>query len=726
MNQITHRGIEKYKLYLGPRYQTFKAAFDAFIKMNGKVIVELGTSRSFVPAGVDGTAVNDPKYWDVHAPAKWDWGAGIFTRMCAMHLEEYAPIIHTVDRSHNAIDICKVITGDYAHLISYHVMKSEDFLKGFNGKIDLLYMDTGESGEQADQLHLNEAKIIISRDLLSENAIILIDDVNIPGDKESKGKYSIPYLCDNGFQITMLQYQVMLQRSANNEIISHEDLFVRANTCFEKGDYESAVQIYGQLLFQRPGNISILNNLCAANFQLNKIIDSIDLLNQLVQHAPNNGMAWNNLGKMYREIGQIDLALTCFDKALFNMGNLDTIVSNRLFALNYCVNLSPEQISHAHFQWGASKNVNIEHYKKLRKSPIRIGYVSPDFSGHAVSFFIRPILTNHDHYQFNIYCYANVAAPDKITYDFQSMNVKWRDIYGKSDTSVIAQIKKDKIDILVDLAGHTHNNRLSIFAHKPVPVQVTYLGYPNTTGLQVIDYRFTDAIADPPSSQQFYTEKLVYLNPCFLCYEAHKNAPKPEQKKSKKITFGSFNNVGKMNPHVVQIWAKILRKMPDACLLLKSKVLTDTKTQQFVMNAFKKYDINPDQLEFSGYINDYNAHLEMYHKVDIALDTFPYNGTTTTFESLWMGVPVITLEGNTHASRVGKSILTSLGLNDFIASSESAYISKAIKLAKNKPLLNELRYALHNMLKQSKLMDAKLFVKQIEDNYRSLSGPSIL
>ncbi|ETR72652.1 MAG: hypothetical protein OMM_01555 [Candidatus Magnetoglobus multicellularis str. Araruama] len=207
-----NKSIAQYKPFLGKRYKTFLTAFEIYKSINGKTIVELGTSRSFVPGGVEGTGVNDLKYWDNNTPAKWDWGAGIFTRMCAVHLASLQPEIHTVDYSHDAIEICKVITNDYSHFISYHHMGSEDFLKSFSGKIDLLYMDTGESDLQADLLHLNEVKIAISRNLFSENAIVLIDDVNIPNKEISKGRYSIPFLTQNGFHIKLIDYQVLLQR----------------------------------------------------------------------------------------------------------------------------------------------------------------------------------------------------------------------------------------------------------------------------------------------------------------------------------------------------------------------------------------------------------------------------------------------------------------------------------------------------------------------------------
>ena len=714
------KGIEQYKHYLGPRYKTFLSAFDLFVSIKGKVIVELGTTRSFVPGGVEGCAVNDPKYWDIDNPGKWDWGAGIFTRMCALHLEEYQPEIHTVDISSDAIDICKVVTSDYSHLISYHEMKSEDFLKRFRGKIDLLYMDSGESGEQADILHLTEAQIALSRSLFSENAIILIDDVNIPGKNQSKGRYSIPFLNQNGFHLKIYDYQILLQRDRNKQSVSTEDQFALATTKLAQGDYSNAMRLYEELLIQRPGNIAILTNLALAYGKMNKIIEAKNLLCQLVAHAPDNGMAVNNLGKMYLKTGQIELAIDCFQKALQLLNHSDTIASNFLFSLNFDPKMSPDQISHQHIQWGNSKKLNKKTYQISKNDPIRIGYVLPDDFSHELLFFFKPILRYHDRSQFKIFCYANISEPDTVIKTFQAMHIVWRDILNLSDTSVIRQIQKDEIDILVDLAGHTPKNRLSVFAQKPAPVQVSYLGYPGTTGLQTIDYRLTDIIAGPPSSQEYHTEKLIYLSPCYVCYEPHQHAPAPKQINSERITFGSFHHIEKINQQVVQNWSTILNKLPNAQLFLKSMMLHDEKMQQFVRDLFKKYDVLPDRLVFSGFVDDDIAHLELYHTVDIVLDTFPYNGTTTTFESLWMGVPVLTLAGNTYASCIGKSILTSLGLTDLIATSESDYIDKAIHLAKNKSFINTLRSLLRPLLMNSHLLNAKGFVQQLEALYQEI------
>lgn len=208
------KGIEQYESYLGDRYQTFLYAFEAFIAMAGKTIVELGTSRSFVSAGFPGCMSNDSQFWQPCDPSQWDWGAGIFTKMAAMHLEAHRPEIHSVDISRDAINISKLITSEFQEFIVYYWMSSERFLKGVEGQIDFLYMDTGETSSDAEQLHLREAKIAIERNLFSERALVLVDDVNIPGETKSKGRLSIPFLCKHGFEIKKVGYQVLMQKSA--------------------------------------------------------------------------------------------------------------------------------------------------------------------------------------------------------------------------------------------------------------------------------------------------------------------------------------------------------------------------------------------------------------------------------------------------------------------------------------------------------------------------------
>jgi hypothetical protein len=207
------RGLEAYKKYLGPRYETFLYAFEEFRAVGGKTVVELGTSRSFVRGGQPGCMDKNRKYWKPRSPRNWDWGAGLFTRMCALHLQDVQPEIHSVDISADAIEISKVVTADFARFITHHLTTSEEFLDAFDKKIDLLYMDTGETGAEAEELHLREARIVLTRQLMSPKGIIVIDDVNVPGNTASKGRFSIPLFCQNGFQIAISDYQVVLRRT---------------------------------------------------------------------------------------------------------------------------------------------------------------------------------------------------------------------------------------------------------------------------------------------------------------------------------------------------------------------------------------------------------------------------------------------------------------------------------------------------------------------------------
>ncbi|HEX8524435.1 MAG TPA: hypothetical protein VF669_19420, partial [Tepidisphaeraceae bacterium] len=285
-----------------------------------------------------------------------------------------------------------------------------------------------------------------------------------------------------------------------------------------------------------------------------------------------------------------------------------------------------------------------------------------------------------------------------------------------TDPQLDALIRQHRIDILIDLAGHTAGNRLIVFGRKPAPVQVTYLGYPDTTGVATVDFRITDTLADPPGAEQFHTEKLLRIPQCFLCFQPPPQAPPVSDaaRNQKRITFGSFNNFAKVSPEVATLWAQILHALPTATLLIKSRGLADPGTQQLVRDLFHRAGADVSRLDIRSHAPRYIDHLAAYDEVDIALDTFPYHGTTTTCEALWMGVPVITLTGPTHASRVGQSLLTAAGLPDFIAHSPADYVNLAIRLARDNPRRHHLRQTLRSQLQASPLCDAITFTKGFE------------
>jgi predicted O-linked N-acetylglucosamine transferase (SPINDLY family) len=355
--------------------------------------------------------------------------------------------------------------------------------------------------------------------------------------------------------------------------------------------------------------------------------------------------------------------------------------------------------------------------------PLRIGYLSADMRRHSVAYFLKPLLAHHDHSRFAIYCYANVARPDTVTTELKQLSNHWRDITASNTEQAVRQIMKDGIDILVDLTGHMINNRLDILAKQAAPIQISWLGYPNTTGLPTIHYRLTDAIADPPGdSDPFYTEQLI-RQPVFLCYEPPDlNIPiaPPPSLKNGYITFGSFNNPAKINSDVITAWASILRLTPHSRLLLKGLLLGDKDTRERYTALFAAHGINRERLDLIAYKESTTEHLNLYNDIDICLDTFPYNGTTTTFEALWMGLPVIVLRGDRHASRVGASILTHIGLPEFIAPSPKDYTLTAAQLARDPATLRDLRQDMRPRLLKSPFCQAHTFTGQLEATYLQL------
>jgi predicted O-linked N-acetylglucosamine transferase (SPINDLY family) len=323
-----------------------------------------------------------------------------------------------------------------------------------------------------------------------------------------------------------------------------------------------------------------------------------------------------------------------------------------------------------------------------------------------------------------IFCYADVMHPDPVTDRLQGFADHWLATIGMSDDEMAARIRSDSVDILVDLAGHTAHNRLMVFARKPAPVQVTWLGYPNTTGLGAIDYRLVDAVTDPNgAADAFVSEIPLRLTDGFLCYGGPREAPEPADPpclKTGVVTFGSFNNPAKVSTATFDAWAKLLTRLPEARLLLKGKSFADNTTRALFIARLGERGVTPERIELVAWAPSNAAHLALYERVDIALDPFPYNGTTTTCEALWMGVPVVTLRGNRHAGRVGASLLSHSRLTDWIADSVEDYVEIAVELAGNPVRLHDLRRSLRLRLATSPLCDSKAFAAQIEAAFRTM------
>jgi len=492
------------------------------------------------------------------------------------------------------------------------------------------------------------------------------------------------------------------------------------------GQHAEAAAAFRAAIDLSPNSADALSNLGIVLNRLGQLDDALAAHERAIALAPNSPDAHRSLGSLLNDIGRMDRAIDSFRKALSLRPTHIQAHSNLLLSLHYPPNLDPSAIAHEHRLWDE------RHAKPLRqhiqphandRDPhrrLRIGYVSPDFREHAVACFLLPLLANHDHQSVEIFAYSQVRRPDAITKRFHTYTDTWRSLVGLSDQLAADQIREDRIDILVDLAGHTADHRLFTFARKPAPVQVTYLGYPDTTGLATMDYRLTDAYADPPGlTEPYHAEKLIRLDPCAWCF-AGPASPDLSPRSHGPITFGSFNTFAKVNEPLLDLWSQILLSVPNSRLFLKSPGLGSAKVCQEVRQRFADWGIDPKRLELRGRESGYKNHLALYGQMDIALDTFPYHGTTTTCEALWMGVPVISLAGSSHVSRVGVSLLSNVGLPELIAATPEEYVHLAVNLAKDPPCLNELHATLRQRMEQSPLMDAPRFARNIEAAYRQM------
>jgi predicted O-linked N-acetylglucosamine transferase (SPINDLY family) len=367
-------------------------------------------------------------------------------------------------------------------------------------------------------------------------------------------------------------------------------------------------------------------------------------------------------------------------------------------------------------------------YANLRdpKRRLRMGYLSSDFREHSVMYFLEPVLAHYDRTAFEVYCYSDVPGyeQDLTTQRMQRYADVWRDITTHGLAEVVKLIRTDGIDILVDLSGHTAPRLLQVMSARPAPVQVTGLGYPATTGLSTIDYRLTDSIADPVGeTDRWHTEKLVRLDPCGWCYRPPLGAPEvapPPSVVNGFITFGSFNLLAKTGPRVIELWSRILKEVCGSRMLLKAQSFSDEPTRQRVLNAFGVAGIDANRIELLPRTERTSKHLSLYDRLDIALDPFPYNGTTTTCEALWMGVPVVTLESTSHASRVGASLMHAADLADLIGHSPEQYVRIAAELAADRARLAALRGSMRARLEASPLRDEMNYTRRLESAYRKM------
>lgn len=506
--------------------------------------------------------------------------------------------------------------------------------------------------------------------------------------------------------------------------------FGLASVLVSLGHSQRAVELYREIEQVRPDFPGLQLNFGLAFMKLGRCEAAIAHYDRAIAGQPDNYMAHNNRGNALRAQQRNAEAIDSFRRALAIKPDHARAHSNLLLTLNY-VAASQEPVYEESLRFDACQAAALRPARpsfansREPQRVLRVGYLSADFRRHSVAYFLKAILAAHDRERVQVFCYPSVERTDEVTAAFQQLADHWRPILGLTDAAAAEQVRHDGIDILVDLGGHTGGNRLLVFARKPAPVQVTWLGYPNTTGLAAMDYRLTDAIADPPGeADALHSEALVRLPGGFLCYqpgdEVASGAVVPRDGAAGVMTFGSFNTLSKVTPDVIRVWAEILNRIPGSRLLLKSEALDEEGTRARFLAAFATHGIAAGRIELVPWILDYREHMALYSRVDVALDPFPYNGTTTTCEALWMGVPVITLRGNRHAGRVGASILQHAGLPEWIAESEAEYVRLAKAGADDRAALEASRARLAGRVRASRLTDPARFTNELEDAYRGM------
>lgn len=536
------------------------------------------------------------------------------------------------------------------------------------------------------------------------------------------------------------------------------------NALMDQGKLDKAISCFQIAIALEPAYANAYNNLGVALAKQGRLDEAASSYRKSLELNPDYALAYNNLGSAYRDMGRLDEAVASYTKAITirteyheAYNNLAVILaeqgklaeafehyrkslaikpdyapahSNLIFAMNYSPAVTSEEIFEESCRWnkmhaGPNTARSVTHCNDPSpRRRLRIGYVSPDFREHSVSYFFEPLVANHDRDKIEVHCYSDVINPDKTTRRLKRLADSWLNCIDLTDEALADRISHDRIDILIDLAGHTAHNRLTVFAKKPTPVQVTWLGYPNTTGLSTMDYRLTDAVVDPEgTSDSLHSEKLYRLPESFLCYKPPTRYPRVLPLPAYEngfVTFGSFNNLTKMTPEVIDLWGEILRLVTGSRLVLKNKALADPSTLSRYRQMFADNGIDPERVGLLSYEPSTKGHLALYNRVDIALDPFPYNGTTTTCEALWMGVPVIILRGDRHAGRVGASILHNVGLNDLVAKTTDEYLNIARNLAKDRRKLADLRRKLRKRMAGSPLCNAGEFTKHVEEAYRCM------
>ena len=498
----------------------------------------------------------------------------------------------------------------------------------------------------------------------------------------------------------------------------------------DANDFPGSYQAFKKALELKPDFADAWANLAWLLAVAGRAAEAEQAARKALELDPRNINAHNNLGSALMQQDRLIEAGDSYGRAVALDPGFSIARSNVLFCANYRTDLTAEQVYALYREWDevharpvrpaviAHRNVPDPNRR------IRLAYISPDFKHHAVAFFLEPLVKAHDRSRFELTFYAEVANPDPVTARFQAMADRWRSTVGMSDAAVAEMITKDEIDIIVDLGGHSAGNRLLALARKPAPVQVAQmLGTGYTSGLSTVDGFIADAKIAPPGSEHLFSEKIVRLPRIPLVYEPPAGMPGvadlPALRDGRPITFGSFSRTARINEGVVEVWAEILKRVPNSRLVLNTKVFAEESTQAAFAARFAKHDVPRERL-LMVYTQPQPRTWAAYGDIDVALDPFPHNAGTTTIEALYMGVPVVSLADRPSVGRFGAMILGSLGMDDWVAPTKAAYVERAVAAVADLPALAKLRAELRPRFEASPMFDAPGLARATEEGYLGL------
>lgn len=605
-------------------------------------------------------------------------------------------------------------------------------------------------------LHFRYGVVLLEAKQHEEAKAALLDTIRLqPGFAEAYHKLGIVHMHLNEIELAV---------EAFRKAVRYKPSFVEAmndlgNAHWHLGDYDNAKKAFRSALERKPDYDVAMINLSLALFQAHEYADAERLLNSALQSRsetgpilealgrcqlgmgepekaksyflralainPHSGDYYNRLGHAYKLAGEQQQAVDCFKRAIALAPENFNFYPNLFSTLYFLPDVSQSEFFDLHeqfYQQFESSYVPLIKHPHQNPEPTRrlkIGYVSADFRFHSVAYFFRPLLTHHDRSNVEIYCYYNHQKIDAMTQELKALSDHWCHCLDMTDDALAAQIQRDGIDILIDLTGHFENDRLRVFARKPAPIQMIYLGFPGSSWIKAMDYRITDALADPVGQESYYVEKLLRLPASLWCFQPRSEMPgvTPLPALSNGVlTFGSFNNFNKIDDDCYALWAKLLVAIPSSRLLMVTVPPSDT-VRRSVLDKFAHYGVANDRVDMLPAM-EAEPFFAAIQSVDIALDPVNVNGATTTCEALWLGVPTLSLVGTRFLQRAGLSILAAAGLPGFAVADPDAFIAKAIEMELNIEQLSHLRMTLREQIANSPLCDADKFARDMEILYR--------